>query len=508
MDCSRTITITSQDDIDHSLASCNGSGLGIEIRNATGILNFTATTTAGLISIQDCPQLWKLDLSQLVQLDVLNIAHAETLEWISLSKLVSKAYTEVTEHGLVVGGIRKPTSIYITGALKLDEIVGPSITGFHNLTLLDSANGTLPVGFRGITSVVSLISNSPIYVSGLQLARSLDYSNSKVGPDLSALTSVDNLTLRNGAGVYNSTNPIPDLPGTTLMINDTFTLDSAVTEYSSRASYGNIVSIQNLASITSNENLDIDLSKLTTVGSSISVQNNTNCTIDFSSLTSSTNISVIDNADTVLPLLYKLESADNIHLRGNISTEGGPNIFPALNLVSGSVTVEAWNEDFDCSKLVSQWHDNIIHTLSCNGTNGTRDTAQEPTSPSPPSSQGLSVGAGAGIGVGIAVAVIGAIIVTIFWTRLHYKRKLRAASEKSTEPSAPPSQREGLWASALVELREKEGRGIAREKPDDHICEMPVPPTELATTSLTTTRAALDRTKITELSGSRAISSD
>ncbi|KAI1170848.1 hypothetical protein F4777DRAFT_92049 [Nemania sp. FL0916] len=79
-------------------------------------------------------------------------------------------------------------------------------------------------------------------------------------------------------------------------------------------------------------------------------------------------LSVTDNADTTIPWFPALERANDIHLRGNIDKSVGPNIFPSLKAVPGTVTIEAWNSDFNCSKLVSQVQDSIIQHLVCNGT--------------------------------------------------------------------------------------------------------------------------------------------
>ncbi|KAI0456059.1 hypothetical protein F5B21DRAFT_169749 [Xylaria acuta] len=67
-----------------------------------------------------------------------------------------------------------------------------------------------------------------------------------------------------------------------------------------------------------------------------------------------------DNPNSTLPWFPDLRRAANIQLRGNIDTSQGPNISPALTTVPGTMTVGAWNSDFNCSQLV------------CNGTDGTQ----------------------------------------------------------------------------------------------------------------------------------------
>jgi hypothetical protein len=89
-----------------------------------------------------------------------------------------------------------------------------------------------------------------------------------------------------------------------------------------------------------------------------------------------------------------------------------------LIAVPGTVTIEAWNSDFNCSKLVEQMQASIIQNLVCNGTNnGTRGAHHSK----------LSKGAEAGIGVGVAVLVIG--IAVLAWLGFHSRRRSSRTAE-------------------------------------------------------------------------------
>ncbi|KAI1376824.1 hypothetical protein F4677DRAFT_75467 [Hypoxylon crocopeplum] len=231
----------------------------------------------------------------------------------------------------------------------------------------------------------------------------------------------------------------------------------------------------------------------------VSVTNNTSCTIDFDHLTEVGNLFITDNSNTTLPIFPALARVENIHLRGYMNTSLGSNIFPALDLASGTVTVEPWG-NFDCSKLISQQRNGIIHNLICNGTdNGTNNgtvngtgngmgngtgngagngtgngtsngTDNDTNSPS----AGLSQGAWAGIGVSIGVVVIGGI-VTAVWFAVRWRRLYKDLSERLTHPQEDHDASEEETQQCLIVegLHEVEGQGILREKPDDHIRELP-----------------------------------
>lgn len=162
----------------------------------------------------------------------------------------------------------------------------------------------------------------------------------------------------------------------------------------------------------------------------------------------------------------------------------GPNIFPALKLARGNVTIEAWNEDFNCSKLVSQWNNGLIHQLSCNGTdNGTSHAPAPSPSHALSNTTGsftLSLGASVGIGVGSGLFGIG-LIAAVAWLLFHYKHrldKLELAQRQQLITGINETLTEDI-APDVSGLHETSGIGILREKPDDPLVELPVPAVEL-----------------------------
>ncbi|KAI0449348.1 hypothetical protein F5B21DRAFT_520333 [Xylaria acuta] len=242
--------------------------------------------------------------------------------------------------------------------------------------------------------------------------------------------------------------------------------------------------------IISNGNVHIAYDGLTEVGRSLSIRNNTNCTFNFDKVSNISSLLFTDNVDTKLPLFTALERAQNIHIHGRIDTSIGPNIFPALKYVPGNVTVEAVNDDFDCSKLVSQWkEDHIIHNLKCSGQNNETETpipksnngtnTSIPT-PIPTSNQSLPAGAWAGIGVGVSIAAIG-ILGALIWLIIHFRNRLRTLErERAQKPEEDESSNEPEQPQ-IFQMQEVCGRGIFREKPDDPLVEMPTQPAELPT---------------------------
>jgi hypothetical protein len=152
------------------------------------------------------------------------------------------------------------------------------------------------------------------------------------------------------------------------------------------------------------------------------------------------------------------------------------------------VIIEAWNDDFDCSKLVQYRESNIIHTLSCNGTNNGTNNATDNTknngtdSSSHNPSTGLSKGAWAGLGVAIGLVVIG-LVCGLLWLYVHFKSQLRKLMEAKPQELNKQEVTENYEEPIrTIETQEVDGTGIIREKPDDSlIVELPVRPAELPT---------------------------
>ncbi|KAF2973085.1 hypothetical protein GQX73_g659 [Xylaria multiplex] len=243
--------------------------------------------------------------------------------------------------------------------------------------------------------------------------------------------------------------------------------------------------------ITSNGNVHIAYDGLTDVGGSLYIEDNWNCSINFDKLSTVGNIFFANNTNTGLPLFPNLTTVGNIYISGFIGTSNGPNIFPALELVSGNVIINATNDAFDCSKLVSQLNNNKIHNLNCNGRNYNVDASTpglgngSGNESGSKSSPGLSGGIWAGIGVGTGAAVLG-ILGAFIWLIMRYRSRVRKlekeaaarASEKKS-PTEEKSSTEEAQQPQVFWMQEVDGRGIFREKPDDPLVEMPTYPTEL-----------------------------
>ncbi|TGJ85658.1 hypothetical protein E0Z10_g3121 [Xylaria hypoxylon] len=237
--------------------------------------------------------------------------------------------------------------------------------------------------------------------------------------------------------------------------------------------------------INSNSNVRIMYDGLRDVGGSLSISNNTNCTFDFSQISTAGSLLITDNTNTTVPLFPYLSRAESIYIHGLIDTSTGPNIFPALEFVSGNVTIEALNDDFDCSKLISQFKEDIIHNLKCNGQNNETIAPEQrlgngTSTPIPTQNPSFSPGAWAGIGIGAGVAVIG-IFGAFIWIIIHYRSRLRKLERKAVRDSDEKLSTGEPEQPQVFQMQEVDGRGIFREKPDDPLVEMHTQPAELPT---------------------------
>ncbi|TRX88008.1 hypothetical protein FHL15_011110 [Xylaria flabelliformis] len=185
---------------------------------------------------------------------------------------------------------------------------------------------------------------------------------------------------------------LPSLPAALFAINGSLSISSSLLPAGDANGHPNeiaprVITVGPDLNITSNTNVNLTFDALTSVGG-LSVYNNTNGGFKFNKISTVGSMLLVDNVNTTLLWFPALTRANNIHKRGYIDTSVGPNIFPALQSVPGTVVIEAWNDDFNCSK-------------SNNGTNnGTDATSSEPN-------QVLSQGAWGGIGVAIGIVVIG-----------------------------------------------------------------------------------------------------
>ncbi|KAI0454906.1 hypothetical protein F5B21DRAFT_503932 [Xylaria acuta] len=495
------ITITDQADIESgSLSSCaDDETLAISIRNATGVLNFTALTTASLIDVAYSPQLQILDFPHLKSLQFLTANEATNLSSILLRRLSSPAPEIYPNGDYSLGAVY----INITGSPSLTDLDVQDAAGLHGLALREVPGLSNP----NITSVVILESSSCLNLPALRSVRNLHLTGSNVENCfvLVKLSSVLNFTLT-------SIGPSEVTFGqTALSVTDTLVLESSVIDASAShfntLEVGPVASVGSNAFVTSNANVHINFDNLNSVKGNLSINNNQNCTFNFDHLGEVDSLLLMDNPNTPLPSFPSLLRANNIHLRGYIDAA---NIFPALVTVSNTVTIEAWNDDFNCSKLVSQYQEGTIHKLSCNGTDNVTQTTGggPPSSPSTPASEnGLTQGAKAGIGVGVTVSVLGAAIA-IIWLILRFNIQRKGLSHRGSTP--PPveirdaaatiresggqgniQEKEGNQAHEVegqMPIHQVEGRMIVQENPGDEIYELPSAYTELHGNSMRRTK--------------------
>ncbi|KAI0205843.1 hypothetical protein F4808DRAFT_455345 [Astrocystis sublimbata] len=441
----------------------------IDIQEAAGTLNFTKLTAASSITVHESPELELMSFPQLLRLDGLEISDAEALTTVSCPKLLANS-----------GAASNATpflDVNITNAPKLVSLE-MDINLWGNIVLL-GAVGSLDTS--NITSALSLHIDSCLGFPGLEWAGSLHVAGyPSCNYDLVKLNSVGNFTTASRGDTHSTNNYYRSLSSfspiqinSTMTVESTTILDNTLTNDTPATTFGRFGTVGDDLNVMANSHVDLEFGGLTKVGSNLSVSNNTNCTFAFAQLSSVGNLFMLDNVDTVLPRFPLLERVGNVHLRGYIDTSGGPNIFPALTLASGSVVVEPWNPDFDCSKLVSQQKDDLIHTLTCNGTNNGTDVPSPSTIPSTSADSHkptqLSTGQSAGIGVSIGVA----FFAFSTWICLRIRSRVMAL-EKAQKLAAIRSVKMPMEdvRSNVSGLHEADHMGTTetpREKPDDHL---------------------------------------
>ncbi|KAI2782574.1 hypothetical protein F4815DRAFT_461984 [Daldinia loculata] len=376
---------------------------------------------------------------------------------------------------------------------KLTTFTFGNISSLHILNLTSSVLD--PYMFSSITSIDYLIVEEAHEFENLRYVETLQLIGDYYYPKaFSNITSLQNLTFTN-------TTDRATYFGDSLLINNSLVIENCYSKRDSRYTMNDLAQISSIGSYlqaSNNTAIELNFRQLTDINGDISIYENTDCTLDLTQLSDVATLSLVDNVNTTLPWFPGLRRANNIHIRGYIDTSPGPNIFPALTAVSGNLTIEAWNDDFNCSKLVDQYQNGLIHNLACNGTNN--ETGRNTESPPGNASTELSQGAWAGIGVGIGVFVIGTVFGMI-WLLLRLKRWKKELMEIIRQQEAQQEHRrdslemdhEPPNLNLLFEsdgtgiirekpddhLREAGGRAIIAEHPDDHIRELPVPPAEL-----------------------------
>ncbi|KAK2762719.1 hypothetical protein FQN54_000893 [Arachnomyces sp. PD_36] len=158
--------------------------------------------------------------------------------------------------------------------------------------------------------------------------------------------------------------------GTAMIDSDLYIRDNTgLKESPSNPFWSGFTSIGRDLRVHDNSQLEGSFDQLT-YAKNISIKNTVDSAFAWPALTDAVSIHMSNNPGTKIPgNMDSLEFVDDIYLNGEIMTDLGPNIFPAIRRAKNSVIIEAWNEDFDCSTLARQWELGYINDLYCNGTN-------------------------------------------------------------------------------------------------------------------------------------------
>ncbi|KAI0397654.1 hypothetical protein F5Y17DRAFT_319365 [Xylariaceae sp. FL0594] len=495
------VTVTNQQQAEN-LTDCET----IDIQDATGTLNFTNLERTLTITGQQIPELMAMNFPKLGSFGSLQLSDVASLTAMTFPML------EPSDLRISPDGFSGRGSIYninITGAPNLQSISW-NVTFFGSIVMWDISEFS-DFGSDLIQEAVQCRINTCHRFDSLTAVTDLHiYGARQCYYSLDRLSSVGNLILENGGSAHLTTLTESGGAVTPVRVNDSMVLESASADgiYENRElDLGLISTIAKDLTAKSNSDININFDGLTDVGanfavfnntncefkfghissvSNLMVFNNTNCTFDFGQVESATNLSFYENVETVLPLFPRLENVGNVRLQGQLDTSNGPNIFPALRLASGNVVIEASNSDFNCSKLVSQWRDNVIHTLMCNGTDNGTETASSIQNGPATSSPRLRTPALAGIGVAaglVGLALVGAVI----WLCLRLVRRPRTLEAAQRQAGAPLRPNEtGPDDSPVYEpttgMHEADPTAITeglREKPDDHLPKPAAPQFEL-----------------------------
>ncbi|KAF2966881.1 hypothetical protein GQX73_g6709 [Xylaria multiplex] len=464
-DClGETFTVANQGDADRLTSSPCGN---INIRQAEGTLNFTNVTGSwDTITVSNSPGLQVLRFPQSFSLDLLQISDATSLNELSLPRLIG-GNISYTENGAYLFNLN-PLDLYITNAPKLLALY-INATSFGNLELLGlpsvATDDYVPAG---VVTALSIQTDSCLNTARLEAVGSFRIVGVvDCNYQFQNLKSVGNFSLVNAANFRTSLLADVDTLGP-LLVNESMVLDNEADKapYPDLA-FDRVSQIGKDLNITSYANVNISFGGLTDIGNSLLISNNTNCTLNFDHVSTATNLILLDNADSVLPLFPELETVENVHFRGYIDTSTGPNIFPVLTLARGTVIVEAWNSEFNCSALESLKNENKIHNLVCNGTNNGTSIP----SMSSGGHDSLSPGAKAGIGVGSGIFGLG-IVVALTWLILHFRRRLKSVETAVLQGTTVNDDKSEKYAPDVNGIQEVDGTGIIREMPDDHLVEL------------------------------------
>ncbi|KAI0535247.1 hypothetical protein GGR58DRAFT_515503 [Xylaria digitata] len=407
-----TFTVTNQGDADRLASSPCGS---INIQQAEGTLNFTNVTGSwDKISVSNSLGLQILEVLRPFSLNLLQISDATSLDELLLPRLIGGniSYTEN-------GAYSNATSFGNLELLGLPSVANDYYVPASVVTALsiqtDSCLNTARLEAIGDFRIVGVVDCN------------YQFQN---------LKSVGNLSLVNAANFRTALLADVDSFGP-LLVNESMILDNEaneapVTEVHITATapypdlaFDRVSQIGKDLNITSYASVNVSFGGLTDIGSSLVISSNTNCTFNFDHVSTATNLILLDNPDSILPLFPELETVEN--------------------------------------------NENKIHNLVCNGTNnGTSIPSMNSGS-----NGSLSPGAKAGIGVGSGIFGLG-IIVALTWLILHFRRRLKsvetAVLQGTTVYDDKPEK--GIDPPEVNEIQKTDGAGIIREMPDDHLVEL------------------------------------
>ncbi|KAJ3578992.1 hypothetical protein NPX13_g1576 [Xylaria arbuscula] len=391
--CPQAFTISNQQDINASatgLAQCTGEDVSINIVSPTTDLIFPSELLVNNISVtglEDSRNTLHLDLNAIDGVE--NLYMEEFLNGSLILPIQVSPFDGIVQSITVTNSRRSQwtydnVQVYGNGTSEWRQVNGSRITTFQDITYLN----VLQLQDTAITSptlksIANLESdNTVLRVPQLAYIGNATFTNF-IFPTLSSqsLQFVGDLTVQHRVPLDDD-DPVRDIAD----------------------SLWDIQSVDGNFAIQDWSNGTLDLSTLATVEKQLSVRDSINTNFVFSDLSSVGNLVMENNGESLLPGDFRnLEFADSIQLKGKIDTSSFGNIFPSLKLVKQSITVEASNNDFNCSHLIFQQSQGLIGQVNCNGLNGD-DSDMDPSSSATRS--GIFRGIWVGIGISFAIAVL------------------------------------------------------------------------------------------------------
>jgi hypothetical protein len=334
-------TISNQGDADKlNSTSCSE----VIIQGATGVLNLTTLQYAGTITVNNNLALEMLYFPQLISLRTLAITNATALTDVSLPVFSTSPIEFVGNDSTFEGPV---LDLYISNAPKLSKFELKNFTSCGNLALFDTAPITSHFT-DNITAAHSVQIDSYITFLNLRDVGKLEiFSGPGYDYQLSSLRSAGNITISNANSFFAlvfDTDPYFSIPS--VQINDSLILSSSAppdpTFSEGQILFGRIVTVGQNLNASSMSDLYLGFEGLTYIGGDLSLVGNTNCTWNFEGLTdirgdlslvgnnnctwnfdhvtSAGSLIILDNQYTTVPLFPKLQTVQNIHLRGVINT--------------------------------------------------------------------------------------------------------------------------------------------------------------------------------------------